>query len=301
MAARARDIVVGFDGSGSAQAALRWAIRTAMLHHRALTVVYVVAVPEIEAQAVAWEVDAGPASLRVPYEQHARRIIGEALDIVDDEVGSRRRPDVDTDIIWAQPVPTLVAMSRDSGMVVVGSRGQGSLRRAVMGSVSAGLVQHARCPVAVIHGMPLSPEQAAEAARRSVLVGIDGSRASELATEVAFAEAAAREVDLIALHAWHDGDLMGVQGQQWSDLVTRGEEVLAERLAGYREQYPDVTVQRLVVWGQPARHLLEHAEAAQLVIVGSHGRGGFTGMLLGSVSRSVVHAAEVPVIVARRH
>src|SRR5690625_3366689 len=110
MAARARDIVVGFDGSGSAQAALRWAIRTAMLHHRALTVVYVVAVPEIEAQAVAWEVDAGPASLRVPYEQHARRIIGEALDIVDDEVGSRRRPDVDTDIIWAQPVPTLVAM-----------------------------------------------------------------------------------------------------------------------------------------------------------------------------------------------
>ncbi len=301
MAARARDIVVGFDGSGSAQAALRWATRSAMLHRRALTVVYVVAVPEIEAQAVAWEVDAGPVSLRVPYEQQARRIIGEALDIVDDEVGSEQRPDVDTDIIWAQPVPTLVSMSRDTELVVVGSRGQGSLRRALMGSVSAGLVQHARCPVAVIHGMPLTPEQAAEAARRPVLVGIDGSRASELATEVAFAEAAARGVDLIALHAWHDADLVGIQGQQWSDLVSRGEEVLAERLAGYREQYPDLTVQRLVVWGQPTRHLLEHAETAQLVVVGSHGRGGFTGMLLGSVSRSVVHDAEVPVIVARRY
>ncbi|HLR98013.1 MAG TPA: universal stress protein [Mycolicibacillus parakoreensis] len=300
MAARTRDIVVGFDGSGSAQAALRWATRTAMLHRRAVTVVYVVAVPEIEAQAVAWEVDDGPVSLRVPYEQHARRIVTEALDIVDDEVGAGQRPEVVTDIIWAQPVPTLAAMTRDAELVVVGSRGQGSLRRAVMGSVSAGLVQHARCPVAVIHGQELSAEQAAEAARRPVLLGIDGSRASELATEVAFAEAAAREVDLIALHAWHDADLVGIAGQQWSDLVTRGEEVLAERLAGYREQYPDLTVRRLVVWGQPAHHLLEHAESAQLVVVGSHGRGGFTGMLLGSVSRAVVHGAEVPVIVARR-
>ncbi|HTM86243.1 MAG TPA: universal stress protein [Mycobacterium sp.] len=293
-----RGIVVGFDGSGSAQAALRWATGTAMLHKVPLTVVCVIAVPDIEAQAVAWEVDANPVSLRQPYEQHARRIIAAALDIVDVTVGAGDRPEVNTETIWAQPAPTLVELSKDARLVVVGSRGQSALRRVLIGSVSAGLVQHARCPVAVIHGEDAVP---ADSAQLPVLVGIDGSPASELATEVAFGEAAVRGVDLVALHAWHDADLVGIDGQEWTDLVTRGEEVLAERLAGFQEYYPDVTVQRRVVWGQPAQHLLEESTSAQLVVVGSHGRGGFTGMLLGSVSRAVVHGSETPVIVARRH
>ncbi|HTM84355.1 MAG TPA: universal stress protein, partial [Mycobacterium sp.] len=140
-----------------------------------------------------------------------------------------------------------------------------------------------------------------DTAQLPVLVGVDGSPASELAIEVAFGEASVRGVDLVALHAWHDADLVGIQGQQWTDLLARGEQVLAERLAGFQERYLDVTVQRRVVWGQPTQHLLEESTAAQLVVVGSHGRGGFTGMLLGSVSRAVVHASETPVIVARRH
>jgi nucleotide-binding universal stress UspA family protein len=133
----------------------------------------------------------------------------------------------------------------------------------------------------------------------SVLVGIDGSPASELATEIAFDEASRRGVDLIALHAWSDVAILELPDLDWSAMVSEEERSLAESLAGWEERYPDVTVHRVVVCDEPARLLTEKAESAQLVVVGSHGRGGLDRMILGSVSNAVLHAVKVPVIVAR--
>ena len=102
------------------------------------------------------------------------------------------------------------------------------------------------------------------------------------------------------MHAWSDSTIFPLPTAQWSDLRTQADAVLAERLAGFCERYPDVGVSRQLVQEHPARHLCDRSESAQLVVVGSRGRGGFTGMVLGSVSSAVVHGAHAPVIVARR-
>jgi nucleotide-binding universal stress UspA family protein len=135
-------------------------------------------------------------------------------------------------------------------------------------------------------------------------VGIDGSPESELATAIAFDEASRRKVGLVALHAWSDvGVFDGVldsHGTGWPALKSIEDEALAERLAGWCERYPDVSVHRVVVRDEPAHQLVDQSQWSQLVVVGSHGRGGFAVMLLGSISAAVVMLARLPVIVARQ-
>ncbi|MGB9308323.1 MAG: universal stress protein, partial [Mycobacterium sp.] len=106
-------------------------------------------------------------------------------------------------------------------------------------------------------------------------------------------------VDLVALHAWSDVSMSEVPGLDFATMERQAQEALAEWLARWQERYPDVTVRRVVVCDQPARQLVEHSESAQLVVIGSNGRGGFAGMLQGSVSTAVTHAAQTVVIVAR--
>ncbi|EUA06326.1 universal stress protein [Mycobacterium kansasii 732] len=283
-------ILVGVDGSAQSDAAVAWAACEASSRQMPVTLMHGVA-PVV----VGWPVGQLYTEMPEWQKDEARTVIERARRALDESLGESRPPDVRTEVVYSNIVPALIEASRDAWMTVVGSQGMGALGRALLGSVSSALLHHAHCPVAVIHSDDgMAPDTSAP-----VLVGIDGSPASEAATALAFDEASRRGVDLVALHAWSDVGVFPILGMDWRDRESQGEEVLAERLAGWQEQYPDVHVQRSLVCDKPAHWLLEGAQHAQLVVVGSRGRGGFPGMLLGSVGSAVAHSAKIPVIVVR--
>jgi nucleotide-binding universal stress UspA family protein len=284
-------ILVAVDGSSESDAAVRWAAREAELHRLPITLVHVV-VPVV----TSWPVRSLQAEFNEWQEDNGRQVLEHAQKMLRSNLGETKPPDIRTEILYHYAVPTLVKASKDARMLVVGSRGLGAVGRAVLGSTSSGVVHHARCPVAIVHA-----DEAQSPDRTSpVLLGIDGSQASEAATALAFDEASRRHVDLVALHAWSDVGVLPALGMNWHQYEDEGHEVLGERLAGWQERYPDVVVRRRLVCDRAARWLIAESQQAQLVVVGNHGRGGFPGMLLGSVSSAVAQSANAPVIVVPR-
>ena len=255
-----------------------------------ITLVHVV-VPVV----TSWPVRSLQAEFNEWQEDNARQVLEHAQKMLRSNLGESELSSIRTEVLHGYAVAALIGASHDASMLVVGSRGMGAFGRAVLGSVSSGVVHHARCPVAIVH----ADEAQAPDRTSPVLLGIDGSPASEAATALAFDEASRRQVDLVALHAWSDVGVYPVVGMGWHEYEDEGHEVLGERLAGWQEQYPDVHVRRRIVCDRPARSLIDESQQAQLVVVGSHGRGGFPGMLLGSVSTAVAESATAPVIVVR--
>ena len=284
-------IVVGVDGSAASKVALDWAARDAARREVPIKLVNVLNPPVVMAFP---EVPMPPGYLQW-QEDEGRKVLESARATVE-EATRGSAVEISSEMVSGSTVPTLVEESKTASMVVVGCRGRGALSRRLLGSVSTGLVHHAMCPVAIIHDEdPLMPHPS----KAPVVVGVDGSPASERALAIAFEQASFRGVDILAVHAWSDTGVFEFPGADWSAQQQMGEETLSERLSGWQERYPDVLVRRLVVPDRPAHQLLEQAESAQLLVVGSHGRGGFAGALLGSVSTAVVHGARMPVIVAR--
>jgi nucleotide-binding universal stress UspA family protein len=285
-------VVVGVDGSPPSKVAVDWAAREAAMREVPLTIVHVMQATTV----TMWPEVPMPRELAVRFEKAGQAILDDARVVAEDATAGSAAIRVDTELISAGVLPTLIDLSKGADMIVVGCRGLGAIGRRLLGSVSWGLIHHANCPVAVIHDEdPLMPTPA----MAPVVVGIDGSPASESATAIAFDEASRRGVELVAVHAWSDFAVSELPGIEWSDVEKQAEETLAERLAGWQERYPDVTIRRVVVLDRPAHQLLEQSESAQLTVVGSHGRGGFAGMLLGSVSSAVAESARMPVMVAR--
>jgi nucleotide-binding universal stress UspA family protein len=308
-----RSVVVGYEDVSS-RAALDWAAAEAARHGTTLRVVtaytpdssypwgYTYLVPPSDIQRVAGIVKENALS-RVEDAAQRARAAHPGLEVL-------------TTVANASPAAALVTASQQASLVVVGAHPHrhafGSL-----GSVSLALAAHTACPVVVVPWP--EPKVAREgtaaaaadlrddqdrpaAAIGQVVVGVDESPECEDAIGFAFEQASSRGIELTALHAWWmDPSVLSAEvAESWQGAIEEDRMVVDEALAGWRSRYPDVKVHR-VVGRAPAVNALRAASAgAELLVVGSRGRGGFASLLLGSVSRSMLQRATCAVAVVRR-
>jgi nucleotide-binding universal stress UspA family protein len=284
---RGRTVIVGVDGSESALRAARWSAAEAARRGVALRIVTAFGWPHGHPVG---EIGLGRSARDIMLGE-SRRHLAEAAAVAEHAVDGLV---VEQQLVVGFPIPVLAAEARGAQLVVIGDRGLGGVTGLLLGSVATALAAHADCPVVVVRGEDSDPAA-------PVVVGVDGSPVSEAALGFAYEAAAARGVPLIAVHTWRDTVVSPTVAplMDWEAIEADERRVLAERLAGWSEKHPDVPVQRVVPRDRPAHALVELSRRAQLVVVGSRGRGGFTGLLLGSVSHALLHRSHSPVAVVR--
>ncbi|TCB95389.1 universal stress protein [Micromonospora zingiberis] len=268
-----RPVVVGVDGSPPSLVAAEHAAQEAVWRSRPLHLVHGYLHP------LGYGVPINPyeVGLPAPSEDGRKMLEQTAAELVD------RWPALTVEVrqVAGGPGATLVEESRRAELVVVGSRGLGGFAGLLLGSVGTQVAAHGHCPVLVVRppDRPLPTDG-------PVLVAVDGSESAELAVGYGAEEAVRRGGPLVLVH---------VAGERDTD----GGQVLATAAAAARGSHPGLTVEeRVVTAPKPDEALIEASGEAALVVAGSRGRGGFAGLLLGSVSQALVHHARCPVLVA---
>ena len=291
-------VLIGVDGSPASLHALDWAAAEASQHGWALQIVCAYALPSFAAASL----DGGYAALDdTAIQEGARAVLAEAVERV-----AGTGVSATASIATGDATGVLVDLSKNARLAVVGTRGRGGFADRLLGTVSSALPAHSWCPTVVV------PHRAADTATdvngsapvpvRRIVVGVDGSPAAEAALRRAIDEAEVWGAQLTAVAGVPVGSGAGIMA--WLPAAVDHESVLKDVAEGLDvvvdralADHPDLTVKRHVLDGTGAELLTEFSTATDLVVVGSRGRGGFRGMLLGSTSQAVLHHAACPVMV----
>ncbi|AUZ86509.1 universal stress protein [Arthrobacter sp. MDT1-48-3] len=297
-------IVVGVDGSDQSTCALLWAAQEAERRRAPLYVVTAYTVPVFAASSM----DAGYATVDDDV------IRASAQSVLDDSLGHLDGITVDVHprIETGDAAGVLLDLSEEAELMVVGSRGRGGFVGRLLGSVSSALPAHAKCPTAVIPVCTGARLGHPELGRKSVkdkppavvepvvVVGVDGSEQARMASLAAAEEARSRGLALrvVCSVAPFNGSLAWVPAPVDREALHAD---LAVQLAAGRDwlqsHYPDLDIRVDLVDGPPAEVLIEASATSELLVVGTRGRGGFAGMLMGSTSQGVLHHARGPVLI----
>lgn len=280
-----QSVIVAYDGSMGSQRALGWAADDAARQGVPLRIVHVLA---------PWPYDISrftAAGGPEVFTAGAGRMLNEA-----EEKARALRPDLEVTsaLLDGQPAKVLREQSGPDTTLVLGSRGLGGFAGTLVGSVSTHVAAHAHGPVVVVR-----PHEGA--ARNEIVVGVDSSPECEPALGYAFEQARLRGASVRAIHAWQ----LPVHAYapeiaiDMDEVVLGQRQVVAEKLLSWREKFPGVTVLEEAPCMHPATALIEASGSAELVVVGSRGMGAVGSLMLGSVSRAVLHHAHSPVAVVR--
>ncbi|MEU7610981.1 universal stress protein [Micromonospora sp. NPDC049204] len=278
---RDAEILVGYDGSTDATVALRWALEEARHTGQPVRLAYV-----FEWLTVAGWVGPGVTPGVWPDETARRQVEDLVGKAAADATATHPGLTITGDVYDGPPALVLQERSAEAGMLVLGSRGHGGFGGLLAGSTAVSVAAHAHCPVVVVRdgtgGQPDGP----------VAVGVDGSGPSLVALGFAAERAARRQMPLRVLHAWTPGPAAAAG-------VPDERAAVEQALEPWRRTFPQLSVTVDLISGSPAAMLIEASRSAQSVVVGSRGRGGLAGMLLGSVSQQVIQHATCPVAVVR--
>ncbi|MEO3773861.1 universal stress protein [Micromonospora sp. B9E7] len=278
---RDAEILVGYDGSTDASVALDWALAEARHSGQPVRLAYV-----FEWLTVAGWVGPGVAPGVWPDDTARRQVDDLVRNAAADAAAANPGLTVTGEVYDGPPALVLQERSAEAGLLVLGSRGHGGFGGLLAGSTAVSVAAHAHCPVVVVR------EGTAGGPDGPVAVGVDGSDPSLVALGFAAERAAQRQVPLRVLHAWTPGP-GGAAG------VPDERAAVEQAVEPWRRTFTELDVTVDLVAGSPAAMLIEASRDARLVVVGSRGRGGLAGMLLGSVSQQLIQHTHCPVAVVR--